>query len=74
MVFEKNQGWISFGMTGFFSALGEGSSCDSMHILSENQYSVESQLLPSPHFYLKIIVIPSESTCLIYTYLMAKGE
>jgi hypothetical protein len=35
-------------MTGFWGVLGEGSSGDSLLILSENQFSGESPLLPSP--------------------------
>jgi hypothetical protein len=39
---------MSFGMTLVFVYMGEGGSGDSIVIISENQYSGESPLLPSP--------------------------
>jgi hypothetical protein len=53
---------MSFGMTLVFVYMGEGSSGDSIVILSENQYSGESPLLPSPLSSLKPAVIPNSST------------
>jgi hypothetical protein len=53
---------MSFGMTLVFVYMGEGSSGDSIVILSENQYSGESPLLPSPLSSLKSAVIQNSST------------
>jgi hypothetical protein len=53
---------MSFGMTLVFVYMGEGSSGDSIVIISENQYSGESPLLPSSLYSPKPAVIPNSST------------
>jgi hypothetical protein len=53
---------MSFGMTGFWYVLGEGSRGDSIVILSENKIPVNRLCFLPPLSYLKIGVIPKFST------------
>ena len=68
----KSIGVDSFRMTGFCGVLGEGSSDDSLLIYKKIKISVNRRCF-LPLFSLKFIVIPSDSTYLIYTNLRMFG-